>query len=77
VKVSFPYKNVSSLKIPREYNVEEFCMPKFDNTISDKEVTLQAIQNPIGVPRLNKLACGKQRVLIVADDNVEFNRGRY
>ncbi|MHA1491420.1 MAG: nickel-dependent lactate racemase [Promethearchaeota archaeon] len=56
------------LNFPDSWDITEFKMNGWDRPELSDEQIKQGIINPIGTPRLNELAKGKENVVIVVDD---------
>lgn len=73
VHVSLPYGSETiSACIPAE-NLLGVYSPKDVASVTDlKEEVIRAIREPIGSPRLAELVQGKQKIVLVADDNTRL-----
>ena len=56
------------MQIPEFCSVERFRLPAATAPALAHPIVGQALEAPIGAPRLGELARGKRRVLIVSDD---------
>ena len=70
--IQFPYgKETLSLDIPqnRLSAVLTSEMHDYKPTISQEELVREALEHPIGTPKLSVMAEGKQKVVIIASDH--------
>jgi lactate racemase len=66
--IDFPYQKTERLEIPAYYGVSIFDLPKLTFQITGLASVEKALQQPIESKRLCKLAFGKSKILIIADD---------
>jgi nickel-dependent lactate racemase len=69
VIIDFPYPDINNMEIPDSCSVELLRLPEYRPQFTGPQLVRQALEKPIGTPKLRELASGKKRVLIVADDN--------
>ncbi|MCK4822172.1 DUF2088 domain-containing protein, partial [bacterium] len=67
--IDFPYPDINNMEIPDSCSVELLRLPEYRPQFTGPQLVRQALEKPIGTPKLRELASGKKRVLIVADDN--------
>jgi nickel-dependent lactate racemase len=68
VKVHFPYPAVPDLTIPDSLSPDRYSLPRTLTSAAPAALVQQALEAPLGTPRLQELARGRKRVLIVSDD---------
>jgi nickel-dependent lactate racemase len=66
--IEFPYPKTKTMQIPDDLRVTRFSVPQAESGGDETEIVRRSLANPIGTATLTRLAQGKQRVLIVADD---------
>ena len=68
MKITFPYPDAEPLEIPQGLETQVFNLANLKSKVIDPEVVENALEKPIDSKRLSKLAYGKKKILIVADD---------
>lgn len=66
--IDFPYHKTERLEIPAFHKVDIFDLPKRTFQITGPVLVEKSLQQPIESERLSKLAFGKSKILIIADD---------
>lgn len=72
MEINFSYPNVPSVKIDSTNLLGVFEPQELALGISEEELILQALAEPVGTPPLAEMVRGKKRVLIIVDDNTRL-----
>ncbi len=67
MKYTFPYEFAGSIEIPDDQLLGVFQAHP-TNPLSEDEIITQAVQNPIGAPRLRQIVKKNEKVLFLPDD---------
>ena len=69
VKYAFPYDWLKPLEMPDQNLVGIFHAARVADSKSEGDVIKEGFDQPIGTPRICEMARGKEKVLILSDDN--------